>query len=63
MTTTIAAALRHIDEVQNRLDNILAILQQTQSLNNRLAKELSEAHRRIETLQSERDTWRSMTGR
>lgn len=63
MTKTIAAALRHIDEIQNRLDNVLNLLQQTQSLNNRLAKELSEAHRRIETLQSERDTWRAMTGR
>lgn len=63
MTTTIAAALRHIDEIQNRLDNVLNLLQQTQSLNNRLAKELSEAHRRIETLQSERDTWRAVSGR
>lgn len=59
MSATIAKALKHIDDIQARLDNLLDLLERSETQNTRLATELRQAHREIATLHSERDTWRA----
>lgn len=63
MSPTIATALKAIDEIQARLDNLLDLLERSTTHNLRLARELREAHLEIAALERERDTWRTPNGR
>lgn len=56
MSATIATALKAIDDIQARLDNLLDLLERTTNDNARLARELREAHNEIAYLERERAT-------
>lgn len=60
---TIARLIKKLDDAQARLDNTLDLLVRSERQNHRLAAELSQAHREIASLITERDTWRANTGR
>lgn len=61
---TIVAALKQIDEVQARLDNLLDILHRSEKQNARLSTELRQAHREIEQLRGHaaENAWRHAGG-
>lgn len=59
MSVTVVTALKAIDDIQARLDNLLDLLQRSETQNSRLATELRHAHAEIAQLHSERDTWRA----
>lgn len=61
---TIATALKAIDDIQARLDNLLDILNRSEKQNARLSTELREAHREIEQLRGHaaENAWRHAGG-
>ena len=64
MAATIAAALKAIDDIQARLDNLLDLLQRSETQNARLATELRQAHRELEQLRgtAAEQSWRMYGG-
>lgn len=56
---TIARLTKRLDDIQARLDNTLDMLVRSERQNHRLATELSQAHREIASLITDRDTWRA----
>lgn len=52
-------AVQMAADTQARLNNVLDMLIRAEEQNSRLSTELSQAHREIAQLISERDTWRA----
>lgn len=55
MSHTIATAIKALDDIQARLDNLLDLLQRSETQNARLSTELRHAHAEIAQLHSQRD--------
>lgn len=64
MANTIVEALKAIDTIQARLDNLLDLLERSETQNARLATELRQAHREIDQLRGHAadHAWRKWAG-